>query len=432
MYPRTAKPHNTRAGSTRPALRAVVLVAPSAPMTKSACDHFTPSSATRPSSTDATRARDVDRARVERSAAQTTRRTDARVPRSHDLDSRGLPARAATPAVLLGPVTIMSPAVCAPSTLRPRSSSRRTPRGPIRSPHALSRPRPALSTSATRAPPWRASTRRRFQPDQPRRRSRRNLLSTMTPHWSPWAVSLTGASRWTSPDPEHNRTCSARRLFAPLAGRYDRLAEILSMGQNRRWRTAMVEHITGPALTDSAGSRARCCLRACSRHPGAGRGDRRATSIGLDLSETHAAPRRQQRRRRRRCRTASAWCSAEANSCRSPMPAFDALTFTYLLRYVADPAATLAELARVVKPGGRDRQPRVRRAHGAVVADAWWCYTRIVLPIAGLDHGRPCLVPTSDGSSARASRATTASTRVDWTVDAWQRRRHRARRNAPR
>ena len=32
---------------------------------------------------------------------------------------------------------------------------------------------------------------------------------------------------------------------------------------------------------------------------------------------------------------------------------FDHLTFTYLLRYVDDPAATLRELARVVKPGGR-------------------------------------------------------------------------------
>ena len=40
----------------------------------------------------------------------------------------------------------------------------------------------------------------------------------------------------------------ARRLFAPLAGRYDRLAEILSMGQNRRWRTAMVDHITAAPL----------------------------------------------------------------------------------------------------------------------------------------------------------------------------------------
>jgi demethylmenaquinone methyltransferase / 2-methoxy-6-polyprenyl-1,4-benzoquinol methylase len=32
---------------------------------------------------------------------------------------------------------------------------------------------------------------------------------------------------------------------------------------------------------------------------------------------------------------------------------FDALTFTYLLRYVDDPAAVRHEMARVVKPGGR-------------------------------------------------------------------------------
>ena len=31
---------------------------------------------------------------------------------------------------------------------------------------------------------------------------------------------------------------------------------------------------------------------------------------------------------------------------------FDHLTVTYLLRYVDDPGATLAELARVVRPGG--------------------------------------------------------------------------------
>ena len=36
-----------------------------------------------------------------------------------------------------------------------------------------------------------------------------------------------------------------------------------------------------------------------------------------------------------------------------PDRAFDALTFTYLLRYVDDPLATLRELARVVKPGGK-------------------------------------------------------------------------------
>ena len=38
----------------------------------------------------------------------------------------------------------------------------------------------------------------------------------------------------------------AQRLFAPLPARYDRLAEILSMGQNGRWRRAMVDRVAQP------------------------------------------------------------------------------------------------------------------------------------------------------------------------------------------
>ncbi len=47
---------------------------------------------------------------------------------------------------------------------------------------------------------------------------------------------------------------------------------------------------------------------------------------------------------------------------------FDALTFTYLLRYVDDPPATLRELARVVKPRRDDRRARVRRAERGLAA----------------------------------------------------------------
>ena len=52
---------------------------------------------------------------------------------------------------------------------------------------------------------------------------------------------------------------------------------------------------------------------------------------------------------------------------------FDALTFTYLLRYVDDPPATMRELARVVRPGGRVASlefgvpPRRARARGLAV-----------------------------------------------------------------
>ena len=37
---------------------------------------------------------------------------------------------------------------------------------------------------------------------------------------------------------ERNRF--AQHLFTPLPARYDRLAEVLSMGQNGRWRAAMI------------------------------------------------------------------------------------------------------------------------------------------------------------------------------------------------
>jgi demethylmenaquinone methyltransferase/2-methoxy-6-polyprenyl-1,4-benzoquinol methylase len=70
-----------------------------------------------------------------------------------------------------------------------------------------------------------------------------------------------------------------------------------------------------------------------------------------------------------------------------PDRTFDALSFTYLLRYVADPAATLGELSRVVKPGGAVASlefavPAARGWHAL-----WWLYTRAVLPVAGLITG---------------------------------------------
>ena len=65
-----------------------------------------------------------------------------------------------------------------------------------------------------------------------------------------------------------------------------------------------------------------------------------------------------------------------------PDATFDHLTFTYLLRYVDDPAATLRELARVVKPGGRVAMVEFGLPRGAW-RPLWWLYTRVGLPLAG-------------------------------------------------
>jgi len=70
---------------------------------------------------------------------------------------------------------------------------------------------------------------------------------------------------------------------------------------------------------------------------------------------------------------------------RLPFPdeAFDAVTFTYLLRYVDDPAATLAELSRVLKPGGTLANLEFAVPSNPVWRALWFGYTRVGLPVAG-------------------------------------------------
>ena len=69
---------------------------------------------------------------------------------------------------------------------------------------------------------------------------------------------------------------------------------------------------------------------------------------------------------------------------RLPFPdaSFDHVTFTYLLRYVDDPAATLHELARVLRPGGHLATLEFGVPSG-IAYPLWWLYTRVGLPLAG-------------------------------------------------
>jgi demethylmenaquinone methyltransferase / 2-methoxy-6-polyprenyl-1,4-benzoquinol methylase len=62
---------------------------------------------------------------------------------------------------------------------------------------------------------------------------------------------------------------------------------------------------------------------------------------------------------------------------------FDHLTFTYLLRYVDDPAATLRELARVVRPGGRLASLEFAVPPSRLWYALWTVYTRVGLPTLG-------------------------------------------------
>lgn len=73
----------------------------------------------------------------------------------------------------------------------------------------------------------------------------------------------------------------------------------------------------------------------------------------------------------------------EAERLPFPDASFDALTFTYLLRYVADPGATLRELARVVRTGGVIASLEFGVPPSLVPRLGWHAFTGVAAPLAG-------------------------------------------------
>jgi demethylmenaquinone methyltransferase/2-methoxy-6-polyprenyl-1,4-benzoquinol methylase len=134
-------------------------------------------------------------------------------------------------------------------------------------------------------------------------------------------------------------------MFDGVAARYDLVNDLLSLGQDRIWRTVVARAVgarpgervldlaagTGTSSASFAADGARCV--ACDfslgmlREGARKRGGADAGGVRLVAGDALALP------------------FADA--------AFDAVTISFGLRNVHDPAAGLAELRRVTKPGGR-------------------------------------------------------------------------------
>jgi demethylmenaquinone methyltransferase / 2-methoxy-6-polyprenyl-1,4-benzoquinol methylase len=169
----------------------------------------------------------------------------------------------------------------------------------------------------------------------------------------------------------------ALELFEGLPARYDELAAALSFFQDPRWRRAAVEAVAaGPAdrVLDVA-----CGTGLVSRALVDRWGCR---VVGLDQSAPMLARARAKLAEEPRLAGRISLVEGEAERLPFADREFDHLTFTYLLRYVEDPAATLAELARVVRPGGRVSSLEFCLPSG-IWLWPWRLYTRVGLPLLG-------------------------------------------------
>jgi demethylmenaquinone methyltransferase/2-methoxy-6-polyprenyl-1,4-benzoquinol methylase len=170
-------------------------------------------------------------------------------------------------------------------------------------------------------------------------------------------------------------TVDARQLFAPLGPSYDRVGAALSLGQDPLWRRFLVSRLPpdGGHVLDVATGTGLVAAQLL----------RRGFSVtGVDQSPEMLAV------ARRRFGDRVELVEASAEELPFPVASFDHLTFTYLLRYVADPGTTLEELARVVRPGGVVASLEFG-VPGSLARPLWELYVRAALPLAGraLRHG---------------------------------------------
>ena len=165
---------------------------------------------------------------------------------------------------------------------------------------------------------------------------------------------------------------SAIALFAPLGPTYNRYASLLSFGQDPRWRRFLVSRLdVGPeqtVLDVATGTGA--VAAALVRRTG-------CSVIGLDQSTEMLEE------ARRRVPDGVRLVEGDAEHLPFPDNSFDGLTFTYLLRYVDDPAGTLRELARVVRPGGTVASLEFAVPGSPAVRGLWELWIRVGLPGLG-------------------------------------------------
>jgi len=170
---------------------------------------------------------------------------------------------------------------------------------------------------------------------------------------------------------------TARALFAPLGGDYDRWATILSFAQDPRWRRFLIEHVpVGPdarVLDVATGTGA--IARGLVRRYG-------CRVVGLDQSPQMLEGARERigkaglsDRIELRLGSAEAVDLGEAS--------FDALTSGYLLRYLDDPLATMTSLLRLVKPGGPFALLDFSVPPHIAARALWHLYTGVGLPVLG-------------------------------------------------
>jgi demethylmenaquinone methyltransferase/2-methoxy-6-polyprenyl-1,4-benzoquinol methylase len=176
---------------------------------------------------------------------------------------------------------------------------------------------------------------------------------------------------------DEERAPKVKAMFTRLAWRYDAVNDVMSFGLHRRWKRQTV------ALALDGGSAKRvldiCCGTGDLCFLAERMGARRVTGIDFTLPMLAVA-------RRRKLSVGSGSLFTEGDALRLPFPdgAFDAITVSYGLRNIADPTGALAEMRRVLAPGGRAVILDFGKPDNRLAAALYGAFLHTMMPAVGL------------------------------------------------
>ncbi len=181
---------------------------------------------------------------------------------------------------------------------------------------------------------------------------------------------------YTGQEMNGNPNRHARWLFDGIAGKYDVYADLYSFLQYGRWRRYLTSRMNLAArdtVLDLCTGTAGVAIQ-LSRSYG-------CRVVGVDLSGEML---RQAGHNVHRAGLEKDvhLLKGRAESLPIPDASLDAVCFTFLLRYVEDPQATLSEISRVLKPGGQMVSLEFGLPQNRIVRVAWYAFACRVLPIA--------------------------------------------------
>ena len=135
-----------------------------------------------------------------------------------------------------------------------------------------------------------------------------------------------------------------QKMFDAIAGRYDLMNRVMTLGQDQHWRRFVVYKAGNPEggwMLDLATGTGDIAALSCRSYPG-------GRVIGGDFSQNMLFE-----ARKRFGDLPISWQACDANRLPVGDEVFESVTFGYLLRNVDDAVSVLREVHRVLKPGGR-------------------------------------------------------------------------------